>query len=53
MKLWLVIIAYIKNPGVGLIAECEFEFEDTEGNAVKPDEYAIKIQIIKLLMMKL
>jgi hypothetical protein len=33
---------YIVKPGIGLVAECEFEFEDANGNIVKPEVYAIK-----------
>jgi len=29
-------------PGIGLVAECEFEFRDSDGNIIKPDQYAIK-----------
>ena len=33
---------YTMRPGIGLIAECEFAFEDSDGNIITPDQYAIK-----------
>jgi len=32
---------YVYKPGIGLIAECEFEFEDFKGNVITSDHYAI------------
>ena len=33
---------YCMRPGIGLVAECEFEFRDSDGNIIKPDQYAVK-----------
>jgi len=32
---------YVLKPGISLLAECEFEFEDSEGNPIKLDQYAL------------
>jgi len=44
---------YAMRPGIGLIAECGFEFEDSNGNIVKPDQYAIKNSDEKIINDKI
>ena len=41
-KVILNNIEYGIRPGIGLVAECEFEFKDSDGNIIKPDQYAVK-----------
>ena len=32
---------YVMKPGIGLLAECEYEFKDSKGNTIKLNQYAL------------